>query len=106
MSGYDFRKGQGKDTLPGVGDRPALGIERARPVVLAVAATARGEFPLRFGRQLAPAPARIGERVLIGDMHDWMIVLAGDRAARTCRLAPLRAGDVLPPLCDAATIRS
>src|SRR5262245_7695147 len=56
----------GEDALPGVGDRLALGIEGARPVVLAVATAARGEFPLRLGRHLAPAPARISERILVG----------------------------------------
>src|SRR5262249_57877421 len=80
----------GEDALPGVGDRFAVGIEGARPVILAVASAARGEFPLRLGRQLAPAPARIGERVLVGDMHDRMIVLALNRAAGTCRLTPIR----------------
>src|SRR5215831_18836945 len=64
----------GEDALPGIGDRLALGIECARPIVLAVASAARGEFPLRLGRQLASAPARIGERVLVGDIHDRMIV--------------------------------
>src|SRR5215467_6850376 len=69
----------GEDALPGVGDRPARAIERARPVVLAVAATARGEFPLRLGRQLTPTPARIGQRILVSNMHDGMIVLARNR---------------------------
>src|SRR5215470_13452476 len=78
----------GEDALPGVGDRLALGIERARPVVLAVATAARGKFPLRFGRKLASAPARIGQRILVGDMHDRMIVLARNRAAGTGWLTP------------------
>src|SRR5262249_51744886 len=56
----------GKDALPGVGDRLAFAIEGTRPIVLAVATAARGEFPLRLGRELAPAPARIGERILVG----------------------------------------
>src|SRR5262245_7337853 len=95
----------GEDALPGIGDRLALGIERARPVVLAVASTARGEFPLRFGRKLTPAPARISKRILVGDMHDRMIVLARNRAAGTGRLTPIGAGDVLPPLRDPAAAR-
>jgi hypothetical protein len=66
--------------LPGVGDRLAIRIEGARPVVLAVAAAAGCEFPLRLGGQLTPAPARIGERILIGDIEDGMIVLANNRA--------------------------
>src|SRR5262249_52752684 len=63
----------GKNALPGVGDGLALGIKRARPVVLAVAAATRGELPLRLGRELTPAPARIGERILVGNVHDGMI---------------------------------
>src|SRR5262245_19177160 len=72
----------GEDALPGIGDRLAVTIKRARPVVLAVAAAARGELPLRLGRKLAPAPARIGERILVGDVHDGMIVLANNRTPR------------------------
>src|SRR5262249_10847500 len=41
----------GEDALPGIGDRLALRIERARPIVLAVATAACGEFPLRLGRE-------------------------------------------------------
>jgi hypothetical protein len=93
---------EGEDALPGIGDRLALGIESARPVVLAVAPAARGEFPLRLGRQLAPAPTRIGERILVGDVHDGLIVLAVNRAARACRGAPIRARHVLEPLSDPA----
>src|SRR5207253_1126434 len=60
----------GEDALPAIRDRLALRIERARPVVLAVATAARGKFPLRLGRKLASAPARISKRILVGDMHD------------------------------------
>src|SRR5262249_21761607 len=79
--------------------------EGTRPIVLAVATAARGEFPLRLGRELAPAPARIGERILVGDMHDRMIVLARDRAAGTGRRTPIGARHVLEPLGDAAAAR-
>src|SRR5262249_47933285 len=75
----------GEDALPGIGDRLALGIEGARPVVLAVATAARGEFPLRLGRQLAPAPARVGQRILVGDMPDRLIGLARNRTAGPSR---------------------
>src|SRR5215472_13208313 len=95
----------GEDALPGVRDRLARAIERARPIVLAVATAARGEFPLRLGRELAPAPARVGERILVGDVYDGMIVLARNRTAGTCRLTPIRARDVLPPLRDPAAAR-
>src|SRR5499433_3984675 len=90
----------GEDALPGIRDRLAVGIERARPVVLAVATAARGEFPLRLGREFTPAPAHISERILVGDVYDRMIVLARDRAAGTGRLTPIGAGDILPPLRD------
>src|SRR5215475_2559922 len=95
----------GEDALPAVGDRLALGIEGARPIILAIATAARGEFPLRLGRQLTPAPARISERILVGDMHDGMIVLARNRTAGTGRLTPIGAGHVLEPLGDPAAAR-
>jgi hypothetical protein len=38
-------------------------------------------------------------------MHDRMIVLARDRAAGAGQGTPISAGDVLPPLRDAATAR-
>src|SRR5215475_9503773 len=92
----------GEDALPGIGDRLALGIERARPIILAVATAARGELPLRLGRQLTPAPARVGQRILVGDVHDRMIVLARNRAAGPGRRAPVGARHVLEPLGDPA----
>src|ERR1700730_14470787 len=95
----------GEDTLPGIGDGLPLGIERARPVALAVATAACGEFPLRLGRKLAPAPARVGKRILVGDMHERMIVLARNRTSGTGWLTPIGAGDVLPPLGDPAAAR-
>src|SRR5262249_6147623 len=95
----------GEDALPAVGDRLALGIEGARPIILAIATAARGEFPLRLGRQLTPAPARISERILVGAMHDGMIVLARNRTAGTGRLTPIGAGHVLEPLGDPAAAR-
>src|SRR5262249_5423305 len=91
-----------EDALPAVGDRLALGIEGTRPVVLAVATAARGEFPLRLGREFTAAPARIGERILVGDMHDGMIVLARNGAAGTGWLTPIGARHVLEALRDAA----
>src|SRR6516165_752382 len=95
----------GEDALPGIGDRLAFGIEGTRPIILAVATAARREFPLRLGRELTTAPARIGQRILVGDMHDRMIVLARNRAAGTGRRTPIGARDVLPPLRDAAAAR-
>ena len=53
----------------------AAGRELVAPGVLgAVEPAARGEFPLRFGRQVLAGPSRVGERVAEGDMHDWMVV--------------------------------
>src|SRR6516165_2618230 len=95
----------GEDALPGIRDRLAVRIEGARPVVLAVATAARSKFPLRLGRELTIAPARVGQRILVGDMHDRMIVLARDRAARACRRTPIGARHVLEPLRDAAAAR-
>src|SRR3954466_7356737 len=59
-----------EETLPGICDRLALGIVSARIIVLAVAAAARGELPLCFGRNFASTPMRIGQRILIGNMHN------------------------------------
>src|SRR5262249_61850514 len=53
----------GEDALPGVRDRLARAIEPARPIVLAAATAARGEFPLSLGRERAAAPARPSVRL-------------------------------------------
>src|SRR3954451_9041313 len=92
----------GKEPLPSVGDRLAAGIEGARPVVLAVAPAAGGELPLRFGRQIAPHPAGVSEGVLVSDVDDRMVLLARNRTPRPLRLAPVRAGDISPPLGEPA----
>src|SRR3954469_7961237 len=84
--------------LPGIGQKPSFGIGGIAPWIgLAFKTAAGGELPFRFGRQLLAAPRRIGERVLMGDMHDRMIIAAGDRAVRSFWMPPVRAGLVLPP---------
>src|SRR5262245_63555701 len=67
--------------LPAIGDRLAVHIERLAPLLADFTAAARGILPLRFGRKLVAAPLGIGSRVLVGDMHRRVIVLALDRGA-------------------------
>src|SRR5580765_4921493 len=56
--------------LPGVGHVPVLRHELIAPGIFrAIEPTARGEFPLRFGRQLLPRPAGVGLGVPVSDMH-------------------------------------
>src|SRR3954447_3196447 len=64
-----------EETLPGIRDRLAFRIVSARIIVLAVAAAARRELPLRFSREFVSAPMRIGKRIFVGDMHNRMIFL-------------------------------
>src|SRR5512132_4197738 len=54
-------------TLPGIRDRLAFGIIGAAPAVLAITSAPRRELPLRFGRQAAAKPLRIGESVFVSD---------------------------------------
>src|ERR1700741_1597581 len=56
------------------------------------------KLSLRFGRQALSGPPRIGEAVLVGDVHDRLAVLTFDRAVGTERVAPARARHVPPPL--------
>src|SRR3954453_13629452 len=62
-----------EETLPGIRDRLAVGIVSARIIILTVAAAARGELPLRFGRKFVSSPMRIGKRILVGNMHNRVI---------------------------------
>src|SRR3954447_3045617 len=91
-----------EETLPGICDRLSMRIVCARIIILTVAAAARGELPLRFGRKFVSAPLRVSKRILVGNMHNRVIFLAHDRAAGAGRLTPVRTGNVLPPLRDAA----
>src|SRR3954452_15292497 len=75
-----------KETLPGICDRLALGIVSVRIIVLTVAAAARGELPLCFGRNFASTPMRIGKRILVGNMYNGVIFPARYRAAGAGRL--------------------
>lgn len=65
-------------------------------------ATARGVFPLRFGRQIASEPAGIGERVLERDVHHRLVLAATDVAARALGMTPVGARNPLPPRIGAA----
>src|SRR5262245_40763259 len=64
----------GKLTLPSVGHYLAAGMELIAPSEFGTLLLAtRGKFPFRFGGQIFASPARVGERVLVGDVHHWMI---------------------------------
>src|SRR3954466_5504596 len=91
-----------EETLPGICDRLSMRIVSVRIIVLTVAAAARGELPLRLGRNFASAPMRIGKRILVGNMYNGVIFPARYRAAGAGRLMPVRTGNVLPPLRDTA----
>src|SRR5690606_1384486 len=57
----------------------------------------RGELPLRFGRQRTAQPARVGERIRIGDLHHRLIVATVNIAARPFRMTPIGALHIPPP---------
>ena len=57
---------------PGVGSSPQANSASSL-------ATAGGELPFRFGGQIPTGPARIGQRVLIGDVNDGMVTKALNR---------------------------
>src|SRR6202171_5134988 len=77
-------------TLPGV--RHVLATRRlliAPGEFRAVKSAACGEFPFGLGRQFLAGPARKGERVGIGDVHDWMIIEHVYVAFWTIRVPPV-----------------
>ena len=89
---------KGKAPLPGVGHVAAFGIGGIAPRIGgALETAARGEFPLRFVGQFLAGPCRIRLRVLVGDVYGRMIVLAENRAVRSVRVTPVRAGHIGPP---------
>src|SRR5262245_56759475 len=68
-----------KDALPTIGNGLAILVEGLAPILSLIAAASRGIFPLCLRRKLAPQPMRIGERILIGDMNNGMVLLTLDR---------------------------
>src|SRR5262245_40491418 len=93
----------GEDPLPGVGDRFAVGVEGAAPVVLAIATATRGIFPLCLGGETAPQPAGVCQRVLVGNMRHRMVFAALDRAVGPLGMSPVGTGNVVKPLRHPAT---
>ncbi len=94
-----------KFALPGIGPVHAIRRQFRAPGVFAVAAiAARGELPLRFGRQGLAGPARVGLDIGVGDVHDRVVVAAFQRAVRTLRMPPVGTGDELPPLVMVAQV--
>src|SRR5690606_15573571 len=51
----------------------------------AVAPAARGELPFGLGGQVLAGPARVRQRVFVGDVHDGMVAETFDRAVRAER---------------------
>src|SRR5690606_15679405 len=82
--------------LPGVGSRAALRVA-GRPIERVIAAArARRELPLGLARQLATEPARVGERVFVGDVNDRLVRARRARARAGVGLTPARLGLVAP----------
>ena len=62
------------------------------------------ELPFGFARKFLPTPARIGLRILIGDLHHGMGLAVRERALRTFGPAPTCPRDPAPPIADVAQI--
>jgi hypothetical protein len=58
----------------------------------------RGVLPLGLRRELLACPGGVGLGVLVGDMHDRVAVATVDRGSLASRPAPVRAGEVGPPV--------
>ena len=85
----------GELALPGV-RHPRVGLVAPR-VRRALQAAARGELPLRLGRECRTGPRGVGHGVLVGDVHDRVACARVGVAARALRAAPGRARHVVPP---------
>ena len=59
---------------------------------------ASGELPLGLCRQAFPRPLCIGQRIVVGNVHDRIVFLALDVAFWAKRVTPVRSPDVIPPL--------
>src|SRR5882762_1056547 len=95
----------GEFTLPGVGHVAAAWRELFAPGVFDVGkSTAGGKLPFRFGWKILAGPAREGERIGIGQVHDRMIVKHVDVALWAVWMAPVGALHELPPLAPIAEI--
>src|SRR3954471_4307702 len=88
-----------KPALVGVGHPLAGGAELIAPDERLAAQTAAcRELPLCFGRQPFARPRGIRARIVVRDMDDGIVVLAGEVACRAERMLPVGAADVRPPL--------
>ena len=61
---------------------------------------ARGVLPLRLGGQGQSGPDGVRLGVLVGDVHDRVVLAAVEIAARSLRAPPARAGRPPPPLAE------
>src|SRR5271170_4588958 len=89
----------GEVSLMGIGHPFSVGAKVVSPDEgLAGLAATRGEFPLRFGGQPLARPFCVGQCIFVRDLHDGVVIFTLDVAVWSERVAPVRAGDVTPPL--------
>src|SRR6266481_2109679 len=69
-----------------------------------VQASARGELPLGFRRQLFADPLGVSFNVFVSDVHHRVLRFALQRARRTFRMAPVCSGNVYPPVVAVSQI--
>src|SRR5512147_559552 len=93
--------------LPGVGPPFVHRVVAIAPSIdRAVEPAARRELPFRLGRQIVAEPARVGERVLGGDVDHGVVASAVDRAAATLRMSPIGARQITPPLGNVGPVKN
>ena len=95
---------QRERALPVVGHRLALGVTAVLVVAPGVVGifepAARGVLPFGFAGQVLSGPARIGHRVLEGDVHHRVVGAPAQAAAGPAGCAPGGARRPGPPLAD------
>src|SRR5262249_35763229 len=64
----------------------------------------RGKFPFRLSRQAFTGPVGVRKRIIVRDLHDWIVIFARDRTVRALRMAPIRSWNVPPPEAVVAQI--
>lgn len=78
---------------------PAIGDQLRSPCEFGLfEASSGGELPLGFCRKILALPSCIGQRVLVGDVDDGMIISSLDAANRTIGTTPVGALEKRPPL--------
>src|SRR5262249_8508968 len=91
--------GVGKMSLMGIRHPLAVLVKFISPgIKLAGESTARGELPLRFGRQTLPGPFCESQRVLVCDVYNGIGLFPFEVAFRTEWVTPVSTRNVVPPL--------